>query len=172
MKSLRLRLVEGDLTELGVDAIVNPANSYGVMGGGVAGAIRKKGGSEIEKEAVRKAPIAIGKAVATTAGALPCKFVIHAPTMTRPAETTSVEQVKQATRAALECADERGLKQVAFPGMGTGVGRVRPDAAAQAMVEAARSFQPGSIQEVIFVAFGEELKAAFQKALQAGPSHA
>lgn len=167
MKSLRLRLIEGDLTELAVDAIVNPANSYGVMGGGVAGVIRKKGGAEIEKGAVRQAPIPIGKAVATRAGALPCKFVIHAPTMTRPAEATSVEHVKKATRAALECADGRGLKQLAFPGMGTGVGRVDPDVAAQAMVEVTQSFQPKSLQEILFVAFGEELKQAFKKALQA-----
>lgn len=155
-----------------MDAIVNPANSYGVMGGGVAGVIRKKGGEEIEKEAVRKAPIPIGKAVATTAGALPCKSVIHAPTMTRPAEVTSVAHVKKATRAALECADKAGLKQVAFPGMGTGVGRVDPDAAAQAMVEVARSFRPKNVEEVIFVAWGEDLKQAFQKALQTGSMHA
>jgi len=172
VKPLSLRLIEGDLTELAVDAIVNPANSYGVMGGGVAGVIRKKGGSEIEKEAVAQAPIAIGKAVVTQAGALPCKLVIHAPTMTRPAEATSAEQVKKATRAALECADEQGLKQVAFPGMGTGVGRVNPDTAAQAMVEVARSFQPKSVQEVIFVAYGQKLKEAFQKALRAASSHA
>ena len=167
MKPLRLRLVEGDLTELPVDAIVNPANSYGVMGGGVAGAIRKKGGVEIEKEAVKRAPIPIGKAVATRAGTLPCRFVIHAPTMNRPAEATNIEHVKKATQAALECADEAGLKQLAFPGMGTGVGRVDPEAAAHAMVEAARLFRPKSLQEVLFVAFGEELKQAFKKALQA-----
>lgn len=169
MKPLSLRLIEGDLTELGVDAVVNPANSYGVMGGGVAGAIRKKGGSGIEREAVKKAPIAIGKAVATTAGSLPCKFVIHAPTMIRPAGTTTIEHVKRATRAALECADKAGLKQVAFPGMGTGVGRIEPGVAAQAMVEVARSFQPQSVQEVFFVAFGQELKEAFQKALHPAP---
>ena len=172
MKSLHLRLVEGDLTEFRGDAIVNPANSYGVMGGGVAGAIRKKGGAEIEKEAVRKAPIPIGKAVATTAGRLPCKLVIHAPTMTQPAEAASLAHVKNATRAALECADTQGLKQLAFPGMGTGTGRMDPEAASQAMVEIARSFQPKSLQEVIFVAFGEELKQAFSKALQTSAPHA
>jgi O-acetyl-ADP-ribose deacetylase (regulator of RNase III) len=169
---LRLRLVEGDLTELITDAIVNPANSYGEMGGGVAGAIRKKGGVEIEREAMAKAPIPIGKAVQTRAGSLPCRSVIHAPTMARPAEVTGIEQVKKATRAALECADESGLKQIAFPGMGTGVGRVDPEAAAQAMVEVSRSFRPKSLQEVVFVSLGEDLKQAFKKALRSNASDA
>lgn len=167
-RQLQSRLVEGDLTELKVDAIVNPANSLGEMGGGVAGAIRKKGGAVIEREAIQKAPIPIGKAVATSAGMLPCRFVIHAPTMTRPAEITSVENVKRATKAALECADKAGLKQIAFPGMGTGVGRVDPHLAAQAMAEVVQTYKPQSLQEVIFVSFGEELKQAFKKALQAG----
>ena len=171
-KRLQLRLVEGDLTELKVDAIVNPANSFGVMGGGVAGAIRKKGGVEIENEAVRKAPIPIGEAFATGAGMLACRVVIHAPTMTRPSEETTVENVKKATLAALECADDAGLKQIAFPGMGTGVGRVEPIDAAQAMVAVVESFTPKHLQEVIFVSFGEELKQAFQKVLRTSPLYA
>lgn len=172
MKRLQLQLVEGDLTELGVDAIVNPANSYGVMGGGVAGAIRKKGGVEIENEAVKQAPILIGEAIATGAGALPCRVVIHAPTMTHPAEVTSVENIKKATRAALECADQAGLKQIAFPGMGTGVGRVEPEAAARAMAEEAWAFKPEHLEEVLFVSLGEELKQAFRKALRTIALHA
>lgn len=171
-KGLRLRLIEGDITGLTVDAIVNPANSYGQMGGGVAGAIRVKGGVEIEREAIAKAPIPVGKAVQTQAGMLPCRFVIHAPTMVRPAEATSIERVKLATRAALECADESGLKQIAFPGMGTGVGRVNPEAAAQAMVEVSRSFCPKYLQEVVFVSFGKDLKLAFEKALQSNATNA
>ena len=172
MKSLRLRIVEGDLTSLRVGAILNPANSYGIMGGGVAGAIRKKGGSVIEKDAVAKAPIPIGEAVATSAGSLPARFVVHAPTMARPAERTDVENVRQATLAALECAEQVGAKEIAFPGMGTGVGGVEPDLAAQAMVEVARDFQSKNLQEVIFVAFGQELKKAFEKALGPRPLHA
>lgn len=165
MKRPELRLVEGDLTELKVDAIVNPANSYGLMGGGVAGAIRKKGGAAIEKEATRQAPIPIGKAVKTTAGSLPARYVIHAPTMTEPAETTDVEKVKKATWAALVCADQSGVKHIAFPGMGTGVGRLEPNEAARAMVETARFFKAQNLEEVIFVSWGGELKTAFEKAL-------
>jgi len=172
VKQLRLSLVEGDITELAVDAIVNPANSLGLMGGGVAGAIRKRGGSEIEREAVKSAPIPIGKAVATRSGTLPCRFVIHAPTMNQPAEKTDIERVRRAIQAALQCADGVGLKKIAFPGMGTGVGRVEPGQAARAMVEAVRSYHPKSLEEVIFVAFGDELKGAFQKALHSGTAHA
>ena len=171
MGTLRLCLVEGDLTALKVDAIVNPANSLGVMGGGVAGAIRKNGGEVIEKEAMQKAPIPVGQAIPTSPGTLPCRFVIHAPTMERPTERTTLERVKRATLAALWCAEEIGLQQIAFPGMGTGVGRVDPVEAASAMVEVARSFQPKHLKEVVFVSLGEELKQAFQKALSSSDLH-
>ena len=171
-QGIRLRLVEGDLTALDVEAVVNPANSYGQMGGGVAGALRKKGGPQIEAEAVKQAPIPIGKAVLTTGGALPCRYVIHAPTMVRPAEGCNVSRVKKATVAALECADEKKLKKIAFPGMGTGVGGLDPVHAAKAMVEVTRSFQPRHLEEVTFVAFGEDLKNAFEEALQTSARHA
>ncbi|MEA3458041.1 MAG: macro domain-containing protein, partial [Candidatus Thermoplasmatota archaeon] len=81
---------QGDITQIDCDAIINPANSFGYMGGGVAGAIKRVGGKEIESEAVNKAPIVVGKAIATTAGDLPYEYVIHAPTMKRPAMRTSV----------------------------------------------------------------------------------
>ncbi len=74
-------VVPGDITELKVDAIVNPANSSGSMGGGVALAIKRKGGQVVEDEAVAQAPIPVGGAVLTTGGRLPCRFVIHAPTI-------------------------------------------------------------------------------------------
>ena len=97
---MTLVVQKGDITELKVDAIVNPANSSGYMGGGVAGVIKRIGGFEIEKEAVSKAPIPVGDAVVTTAGKLPCKYVIHAPTMKQPAMRIGVENVRLATRAA------------------------------------------------------------------------
>lgn len=165
MKKLQLRHVEGDLTELDVDAIVNPANSLGVMGGGVAGVIRSRGGTEIEREARKRAPIPIGKAVLTSAGKLPCRFVIHAPTMEQPAQATSLENVKKATLSALECAEEAGLKRIAFPGMGTGVGRVPPNQAARVMVETVGAFAAKSVEEVVFVSFGKDMKSAFEAAL-------
>ena len=162
---MKIAVLQGDLTKLKVDAIVNPANSFGEMGGGVAGVIRRIGGEAIEEEAVRQAPISIGQAVVTTAGSLPCKKVIHAPTMVNPAERTDVEAVQKATAAALEAADKVGLSSIAFPGMGTGVGRVPLDVAASTMVQAIKSFRAKSLREVTLIGIDEAMVEAFRKAV-------
>ena len=157
---------KGDITKIEADAIVNAANSYGYMGGGVAGAIKSIGGSEIETGAVAQAPIPIGHAVLTTAGSLKAKHVIHAPTMEQPAQLTDVGNIQEATRAALECADINNLKRIAIPGMGTGVGCVPKDKAAQAMVSVIRSFEAHSLEEVILIDIGDEMVKEFGKALK------
>jgi O-acetyl-ADP-ribose deacetylase (regulator of RNase III) len=131
----------GDLTQINCDAIVNPANSFGYMGGGVAGAIKHVGGVEIEKEAFNRAPIVVGKAVSTTAGSLPCKYVIHAPTMRRPAMRIGVENVRLATQAALRLAKEMRLSSIAIPRMGTGVGGVSHRKTAVTIVKIAKEFE-------------------------------
>jgi O-acetyl-ADP-ribose deacetylase (regulator of RNase III) len=107
----------GDITRIHADAIVNPANSRLIMGGGVAGAIKRAGGREIEREALQKAPIPVGEAVATTAWQLEAKYVIHAPTMSRPAMSTNLGNVEKATTAALKAARQLGLSSVAIPGI-------------------------------------------------------
>ena len=142
-------LVWAFLAALAVDAIVNAANSYGYMGGGVAGAIKRAGGVEIEIEAVSHAPIPVGSAVITTAGRLKCKHVIHAPTMEQPASRIDAGNVSEATRAALECADENELKRIAIPGMGTGVGGVPREKAAKAMISVIINFDAVNPEEVI-----------------------
>ena len=131
-----LSLVVGDITEFSGDAVVNPANRYLIMGGGVAGAIKRKGGVEIENEARRCAPIEIGQAVVTSAGKLKCKAVIHAPTVEAPGGSSSFNYVYKATLAALKVAKERNLKSVAFPLMGAGVGGLTPEEAIEAMAKA------------------------------------
>lgn len=161
---MKLTIKQGDITELKVDAIVNAANSYGYMGGGVAGAIKRVGGQEIEMEAVSCAPIPIGHAVMTTAGKLPCKHVIHAPTMEQPAALTDIGNIKDATRAALECADEHNLKKIAIPGMGTGVGKVPKDKAAKAILEVIANFEPKSLEEAILIDMDEDMVKAFEQA--------
>ena len=153
---------KGDLTKIPCDAIVNPANSYGYMGGGVAGAIRRIGGIEIENEAVSKAPIAVGKAVATTAGGLPCKYVIHAPTMKEPAMRIGVENVRLATKAALELGVELKLKSIAIPGMGTGVGRVPVKAAAETICSIAKEFE-NKFEKIILLDRNDDMAEAFRK---------
>ncbi len=112
----------GDITEFEGDAIVNAANSLMIMGGGVAGAIKRKGGNEIEKEAMSKAPVPVGQAILTKAGKLKAKYVIHAPTMPKPAMRIPLENAYLATKAALRIAKELGLRSIAFPAMGAGVG--------------------------------------------------
>jgi O-acetyl-ADP-ribose deacetylase (regulator of RNase III) len=163
-----IKVVMGDLTKTEADAIVNPANSFGYMGGGVALAIRRAGGEEVEKEAVSKAPIPLGEAVATTAGKLKAKLVIHAPTMVNPAGETDEEKVRLATLAALKCSEEKGAKSLAFPGMGTGVGGLSYKAAAGSMVEAIKAFIGGNrmMKKIILVAYNEELYGEFVRVLQ------
>ncbi len=164
---VEVKVVRGDITELKVEAIVNPANSLLVMGGGVAGAIKRKGGKEIEDEARRHAPLPVGEAVATSAGRLPAKYVIHAPTMEMPVVRTDSEKVYKAVRAALRVASSMELEEVAFPGMGTGVGGVPLDEAAETMVRAIldHAAQREFPRRVLLVAFSEDLERAFREAV-------
>ena len=162
---MEIEVRQGSLLDVDADVIVNPANSHGYMGGGVAGVIRRFGGEDIEKEAVSRAPIPVGKAVLTTAGKLKFKGVIHAPTMEEPAMRTTEDKVRRATRAALKLADERCFKSIAFPGMGTGVGRVPKDVAAKAMVEEIKSFKPKCLEKVILVDLDEEMVQEWKKAI-------
>ncbi|MBI4344845.1 MAG: macro domain-containing protein [Euryarchaeota archaeon] len=165
-RECEVEVLMGDLTEMDVEAIVNPANSLGVMGGGVALAIRRKGGREIEEEARAKAPIPVGSAVLTTGGRLRARHVIHAPTMAMPAERIGTENVALATRAALECAREHGIKTIAFPGMGTGVGGVPEGEAAVAMVMEMKLFlEENRLGRIVLVGYGESMHRAFGEAL-------
>jgi len=158
-----LSALMGDLTHQNVDAIVNPANSALIMGGGVAGSIKRAGGKEIEEEAIRYAPVAVGQAIKTRAGKLPAKYVMHSPTMPSPAMLTDKAAVQRATQAALKLANDMHLRTIAFPGMGTGVGGVSPQVAAGAMIdEIKRLIDNGtSLEEIIFVCRDEELLQAF-----------
>ncbi len=129
----RIRVAQGDITEFSGDAIVNAANNWLKLGAGVAGAIRKKGGPEIQAECDRIGPIRVGEAVATTAGRLPARYVIHAAVMGD--EPASYESVKQATESALKVARELGLKTVAFPLLGTGIGGLDKARVAKIMLD-------------------------------------
>ncbi len=162
---MKIEIVQGSILGVETDVIVNPANSGGSMGGGVAGVIRRAAGPEVEAEAMRSAPIPVGFAVMTEGGATRFRGIIHAPTMTRPAEAIPVENVRKATRAALSLAGKMKIEKLAFPGMGTGAGRVSPEAAAQAMVEEIAGCEAGPIRSVILVDVAPEMVAAWRKAL-------
>lgn len=133
-KGVKIEAFLGDITKLEVDAIVNAANTRLYMGGGVAGAIKRAGGKEIEDEAVKKGPIKIGEAVETTAGKLKAKYVIHSPTMELDFKTDE-NKIRLAMRAALKKADELEIESIAFPALGTGVGGFSKDKAAKVMVD-------------------------------------
>lgn len=154
---MEIVIIEGSLLQVEADIIVNPANSLGYMGGGVAGVIKRVGGSVIEEEAVIKAPIPVGSAIVTTAGSLPFKGVIHAPTMEEPGMKTTEEKVRKAVRASLELADKMGFKSVAMPGMGTGVGKLPKDIAAKAMIEEIKNFKAVNLEKVLLVDIDKEL---------------
>ena len=155
---------KGDLTKIPCDAIVNPANSFGYMGGGVAGAIKQVGGDQIEKQAIAKSPIPVGSAGFTVAGSLPCSFVIHAPTMKQPAMRIDVNNVIEATRAALELGVELRLKTIAIPGMGTGVGGVPKEIAAEAIVRIAKGFED-KFEKIILIDRNNDMIDSFKKYL-------
>jgi O-acetyl-ADP-ribose deacetylase len=159
-----LEVVEGDITELEVDALANAANNELWMGAGVAGAIKRTGGTEIEQEAVAQGPIAVGEAIATGAGNLRAKHVVHAAVMGQDLKT-SAELISQATRRTLEVADELGARSLAMPAFGTGVGGFPIQRCAELMVTEARAFEPESLERVVFAVFGHDAEQAFRAAV-------
>ena len=158
----------GDITRLRIDCIVCPSNSQGIMKGGVANTIRLEGGDEIEQEAVSLAPVAIGRAVSTAPGSLPCQHVLHAPTMKNPVEQSSRKTILRATKAALKRADRLNHYSIGFPGMGTGTGGVSYLTAARQMIDAISGFskEANSLRLVVLVARSEPLASAWVSVLQ------
>jgi O-acetyl-ADP-ribose deacetylase (regulator of RNase III) len=159
-----LEVHEGDITELDVDAIANAANDRLWMGAGVAGAIKRVGGEEIEREAVALGPIALGEAVATGAGRLRASHVVHGAVMGQDLRTTP-ELVARTTRRCLEVADGLGAGSLALPAFGTGVGGFPLDECARLMVGEAQAFEPRSLRRVVFAVFGNEAEQTFRAAL-------
>ncbi len=161
---MELEVVEGDITALAVDAIANAANDRLWMGAGVAGAIKRAGGEEIEREAVAKGPISLGSSVATGAGRLEARHVIHAAVMGQDL-VTSADLIRRATVSSLAVADGLACASLALPAFGTGVGGFPLDECARIMVEAARSFEPRSLRRVVFAVYGAAAEQAFRSAL-------
>jgi O-acetyl-ADP-ribose deacetylase (regulator of RNase III) len=159
-----LEVIDADVTKLEVDAIANAANTDLRHGGGVAAAISRAGGPEVQRESTERAPIGLGEAVETTAGEMPCRWVIHAATM-ELGGPTSAEIIERATRATLEKADELGCGSVALVAFGTGVGGFPLDEAARLMVRAAREHD-GGLERIVFAVHGDEAEQAFRRALR------
>jgi O-acetyl-ADP-ribose deacetylase (regulator of RNase III) len=146
-----IKIIRGDITKSETAAIVNAANNHLWMGSGVAGAIKRKGGQIIEDEAVGKGPIPVGEAVATTAGSLPHRYVIHAAAMGQDLTTDSVK-IKNATYNSLLRAEELEIDSVCFPALGTGVGGYSTMDAARIMIDVVKNFLRTSVK-VTLVSF-------------------
>ena len=175
---MRIEIRQGDITEQpDLDAIVNAANTDLVLGSGVAGAIRRKGGSIIDEEGQRQAPIKLGEAAVTSAGRLPNQFVIHAAAMgyrpedrtvpKKPGTDSSAEIIRNATLHTLLRAEERSLKSIAFPALATGVAGFPVDECAEVMITAARDYAAAnaesSIELVVFVLFTQKDFQIFER---------
>jgi O-acetyl-ADP-ribose deacetylase (regulator of RNase III) len=158
--STEIKIVKGDISSIEADALVNAANNHLWMGAGVAGALKRAGGQKIEDEAVKKGPIPVGDVVETTAGDLKAQYVIHAAVMGQDLRTDETK-IRSATRNALKLAEDLGLKTIAFPALGTGVGGFSLEECAQVMLEEASQY-PGSLK-VIFVLYSEESYQIFKE---------
>ena len=157
---------QADITKLEVDAIATAANTRLRHGGGVAGAISRAGGPSVQAESDDRGPIELGEAVETSAGEMPCRWVIHAATM-ELGGPTSAEIIRRATASTLAKADELGAKSLALVAFGTGVGGFPLDRAAEIEVEEVRRhLDSGSgIERVVFAVRGDDADAAFRSAM-------
>lgn len=164
---IKIELFQGDITCLELDALVNAANNHLWMGAGVAGAIKRAGGSQIEAEAVSKGPIAIGEAVVTGAGNLKAKYAIHAAVM-GPDLTTDADKIRQATGNSLLRATELDIENIAFPALGTGVGGFPVAECARIMIDEVLEYPSGKtgLKKVVFALFDEGSYWAFQQELE------
>jgi len=163
---IRITLVEGDLVEQPVDAIVNAANAELVLGSGVAGAIARRGGPQIAAECAAIGPIGVGEAALTSGGALAARHVIHAAGMPLGGRATP-ESVERALHASLVLAARSGVRTLAVPALGAGVGGVALQTCAEISLACARRFAEeegatGSLEEIRFVLFGEPAFRVFE----------
>lgn len=168
-----IRLMQGDLTELNVDAIVNAANAQLVLGAGVAGAIRTKGGPSIQEECNRIGPIRVGEAAVTGGGLLRASHVIHA-VGPRMGEGDEDRKLADATTNSLLRATEKGLRSMAFPAVSTGIFGFPKDRCARIMLGEVRRFleeEQTSLQEVIFCLWAAEDMDIFRDVLQSMIPH-
>ncbi len=163
----RLVLVDGDITEQATDAIVNPANSGLILGGGVAGAIRRKGGPKIQEECNKIGGTPVGTAVITTGGNLKARHVIHAvgPQM---GEGDEDRKLRNATLDSLKLADENKLKSITFPAIATGIFGYPIDRCAEVMLTTTIGYLRGKtgLEKVAFCLWGEEAYRIFEETLK------
>ncbi len=160
----KIFFVQGDITEMRVDAIVNAANTDLVLGAGVAGAIRRKGGPRIEEDCERLAPIPLGEAAVTTGGKLNALYVVHAASMQLGGQTTA-DSLRLATRHSLMRAEEKAIKSMAFPAIGTGVAGFPMEQCAEIMLTEVLEHlkMRTSLEKITFVLYDEPALKVFEQ---------
>ncbi len=165
---IKIEVYRGDITQLELDALVNAANNGLWMGGGVAGALKRVGGKEIEAEAMKKAPIPIGEEVVTGAGKLKAKYIIHAAVMGQDLRTDA-QKIREATKNSLLRGDELGIKSLAFPALGTGVGGFPMSECTRIMISEVRQYSAKNtrLERVVFALYDEAAYQAFKQELNA-----
>ncbi len=163
----KIYFMKGDITEMSVDAIVNAANTDLTMGAGLAAAIRAKGGPRIEEECDRLGSIRLGEATVTTGGSLKAFYVVHAASL-RPGEPATQESIHLAVHNSLLRAEEKGLKSLAFPALGAGVGGVSLEDCARVMIKVLLEHihVRTSLEKIYFVLFDDPALKAFEDAYQ------
>ena len=164
----RIVLCEGDISEQSVDAIVNAANTQLVLGAGVAGAIQRRGGPQIQQECDANGPIELGDAAVTGAGKLAARFVIHAAGMP-PGGSATDSSIHAAIRRSLELAREKGCETVAIPALGAGIGGFPEQRCAEILLEECRQHLAGetTLREIRIVLYGEPTYRIFEAASDA-----
>ena len=165
IKNTEIKVVIGDITEQRADAIVNAANNKLVMGAGVAGAIKKKGGKIIEEDAVKNGPIQIGQAIATGAGQLPARYVIHAATMGMDFKTDEIK-IRNSCKNSLNLAKELKISSIVFPALGCGTGGFPLLASAKIMAQEILKYlreENTTLKEIVFCLYDEEAFSVFKK---------
>ena len=167
VKNSLIKLVQGDITEMDTEVIVNAANAQLILGGGVAGAIKRKGGSIIQEECNKIGGSFVGGAVITTGGNLKAKYVIHA-VGPRMGEDGEREKLKNATLNSLKLMDKYKLKSISFPAISTGIFGYPIEDCAQIMISTAKEYLKGDtqIKEVIFCLFTKSDFEIFEKKLK------
>jgi O-acetyl-ADP-ribose deacetylase (regulator of RNase III) len=162
-----IELLDGDITEMDTDAIVNAANSMLIMGGGVAGAIRRKGGLAIQMECLKVGKTPVGEAAITTGGKLKAKYVIHA-VGPRMGESNEDEKLKNATLNSLKIADKNNLKSISFPAISAGIFGFPIDRCAEIMLRTTIEYlqDATSLTRIVFCLYGSESYAVFENQLK------
>lgn len=166
-RGVLIEVLEADITEQAVDAIVNAANNDLILGGGVAGAIARKGGPSIQEECHRHGPIQVGEAAITGAGDLPARYVIHAASM-RLGGTATAESIRSSVAHSLQLAETHGVESLALPAVGMGIAGFPLNEGARIMMETLKAHIDSgtNLKQVRFCLFGREATEAFERALQ------